>query len=323
MMRSLRPALVGAVVVAGLIGHPAASLAQSDMAIRLDQLESDMRRLTGQVEDLQYRNQQLEQALRALQGGGAVSARPGSAPAAPVAAPPPGPPPAVPGRRSDVYDPAQNPNAPGAPRVLGATQGSNSAATAGVPLGQQPPEPPAPIASAGQGDDQGPNAPGAPLDLGAMSANAAAGGSVAGPRGPGGAQVATLPPSQSPKDEFDLAYGYVLRKDFAPAAQTFQDFLKRHPNDALAPEAQFWLGESLFQSKNYQSAAEAFVTMTKKFTSSPKQPDTLLRLGQSLLALQQKDLACVTFAEVGKKYPHAAQNVRAAVEREQKRARCS
>src|SRR5262249_30993660 len=148
---------------------------------------------------------------------------------------------AVPGRRSDVYDPAQNPNAPGAPRVLGSMQGSNSAATAGVPIGQQPPEPPAPIASAGQGDDQGPNAPGAPLDLGSMSANAGGGGPVGGPRGPqGGAQVATLPPSASLKDEFDLAYGYVLRKDYALAAQTFQDFLKRHPNDALSSEAQFW-----------------------------------------------------------------------------------
>ena len=327
MMRSLRPALVGAVVAAGLLGHPAAGLAQtsqSDVVIRLDQLEADMRRLTGQVEELQYRNQQLEQALRQLQGGGAVSARPGPVPAGPAVAPPV-PPPAVPGRRSDVYDPAQNPSAPGAPRVLGTTQGSNSAAAAGVPLGQQPPEPPAPIADAGPGDQ---GQPGAPLDLGAMSANAAGdtrpnAGSLAGPRNPGGPQLATLPPTQSPKDEFDLAYGYVMRKDYALAAQTFQDFLKKFPSDTMAPEAQFWLGESLFQGKNYQSAAEAFVTMTKKFASSPKQPDTLLRLGQSLLALQQKDLACVTLAEVGKKYPHAAPNVRAAVEREQKRARCS
>jgi tol-pal system protein YbgF len=196
--------------------------------------------------------------------------------------------------------------------------------------GQQPPEPPATIANAG--DDQGSNQIGAPLDLGSMSTGAATDTrSGAGPRGQAGPQsgaqvgpqLATLPPTQSPKDEFDLAYGYVMRKDYALAAQTFQDFLRKYSSDAMAPEAQFWLGESLYQSKNYQSAAEAFVTMTKKYASSPKQPDTLLRLGQSLLALQQKDLACVTLAEVGKKYPHAAQNVRAAVEREQKRARCS
>jgi len=223
-----------------------------------------------------------------------------------------------------VFDPSQNPTAPGAPHTLGSMPGNPAVATVGQP---------APVAGPPPAADSG--AVGAPLDLGSMSANGGAtsgatapnvGQDVAPPPGriPGapGAQVATLPPSQTPRDAFDLAYGYVLHKDYALAAQSFQDFLKKYPSDALAPEAQFWLGESHFQSKNYQSAAEAFVTMTKKYPSSPKQPDTLLRLGESLAALQQKDLACVTLAEVGKKYPHAAANVKAAIEREQKRVRC-
>jgi TolA-binding protein len=33
--------------------------------------------------------------------------------------------------------------------------------------------------------------------------------------------VATLPPSQTPRDEYDLAYGYVLRKDYALAEESF------------------------------------------------------------------------------------------------------
>ncbi len=41
--------------------------------------------------------------------------------------------------------------------------------------------------------------------------------------------VATLPPSQSPRDSFDLAYGYLLRKDYALAEETFRDFIKRYP----------------------------------------------------------------------------------------------
>jgi tol-pal system protein YbgF len=305
------PAAVAALALA-MAAAPAPVFAQtseSDVVVKLEQLESDVRRLTGAVEELQYKNQQLEQALRALQGGGAQSGgptmRPG--PAAAPAAPAP-----VPGRRSDVFDPAQNPNAPGVPRVLG-----SPAAVAGGPIS----EPPAPIPSGPGGNN---SQIGAPLDLGTMSANADAGGVSIPPRNPNapGPQLATLPPSQSPRDEFDLAYGYVLRKDFALAQQAFQDFLKKYPSDPMSSEAQFWLGESLFQSKNYQPAAEAFVTMTKKYPTSPKQPDTLLRLGQSLAALNQRDLACVTLAEVGKKFPRAAQNVKAAVEREQKRVHC-
>jgi tol-pal system protein YbgF len=309
MTRSVHFALSAAVAVAGfalgLLAEPApgfAQMSESDMVVKLEQLEADMRRLTGAVEELQYRNQQLEQALRALQGGGPAGAAAPAMRPGPAAAPavPPAPPP---GRRSDVFDPAQNPNAPGAPRVLG-----SPAAAAGGPIV----EPPAPIP--GVADNQ----PGAPLDLGTMPPTADPGGGTV----PRTSNTLAQPVTQTPRDEFDLAYGYVLHKDYSLAQQSFQDFLKRHPTDPMAPEAQFWLGESLFQSKNYQSAAEAFVTMTKKYPSSAKQPDTLLRLGQSLAALQQRDLACVTLAEVGKKYPRAAQSVKAAVEREQKRVHC-
>jgi tol-pal system protein YbgF len=320
MTRSVQFAVLGAVVAAGLLAAPAIGIAQSsdsDIVVRLDQLQNDMRRLTGQIEELQYRNQQLEQLVRQMQEErGGAPPRPGVAPSAP---------PAVPGRRSDAFDPNTSPNAPGAPHTLGTTSANN---TGGGPYtgaaNVAPPAPPADV----------PNQIGAPLDLNTMSANAGndtaavPGGNPnlppPAPRNPNapGQQLATLPPSQSPRDEFDLAYGYVRRKDYPLAEQAFQDFLRKYPNDRMAGEAQFWLGESLFQSKNYQSAAEAFVTMTKKFPSSSKQPDTLLRLGESLAALKQKDLACVTLAEVAKKYPHAAANVKAEVEREQKRVHC-
>ena len=189
-------------------------------------------------------------------------------------------------------------------------------ANAGPPYVEPPP-----VAEAAPG---APRQIGAPIDLGSQAANASGETSLPPARNPGGigTQLATLPPSQTPRDEFDLAYGYVLRKDYTLAEQAFRDFLGKYPTDRMAGEAQFWLGETLFQRQSYQSAAEAFVTMTKKYAASPKLPDTLLRLGQSLAALQQKDLACVTFAEVGKKFPHAAQNVRTAVEREQKRVHC-
>jgi tol-pal system protein YbgF len=328
MTRSVQFALLGAALAAGLLAVPVTSVAQSsdsDVVVRLDQLQNDMRRLTGQIEELQYRNQQLEQTVRQLQEErGGAPPRPGVAPSAA---------PAVPARRSDAFDPNNSPNAPGAPHTLGpaasASNNNNGGPNSAPYTGTANVTPPAPIPPP---PADVPNQIGAPLDLNtanAGTANAAVPGNAnqlpPQPRNPNapGPQVATLPPSQSPRDEFDLAYGYVLRKDYPLAQQAFQDFLRKYPNDRMAGEAQFWLGESLFQSKNYQSAAEAFVTMTKKFPSSPKQPDTLLRLGESLAALKQKDLACVTLAEIAKKYPHAAANVKAAVEREQKRVHCS
>jgi tol-pal system protein YbgF len=137
-----------------------------------------------------------------------------------------------------------------------------------------------------------------------------------------GQQLATLPPSASPQDEYDMAYGYVLHKDYSLAEQALRDFLKKYPNERLVPDAQYWLGESLFQQQRYRDAAESFLSVSTKFERSGKAPDSLLRLGQSLAAMNQREAACATLAEVGRKYPQASASVKRGVTQEQKRAHC-
>jgi tol-pal system protein YbgF len=134
-----------------------------------------------------------------------------------------------------------------------------------------------------------------------------------------GAVAATLPPSSSPKDQYDLGYGYVLRKDYALAEDAFQTFLTKFPADRLAPEAQFWLGESRFQRQRYDAAAEAFLAVSTKHTSNARHR-RICSLGQSLAALG-KEMACDS-GRVGRKFPRATANVRLGVEREQKRVSC-
>jgi tol-pal system protein YbgF len=319
---------------------------ESDLSVRINQLESQVRQLTGTIEQLQFRNQQLEQQLRAQ--GGAVPPQAGMSPQAPPAGRPPmqagsplppvaaapalPPPSSGPGRRGDAFDPNQNPNAPGVPRPLGG--GPGPVQSAAVP-GSIAEPPPIIMAEPAIGVPQG-REPGAPLDLSTLA------GSVAGsppqqqpqygatllPPPPSrnlsatGAAAATLPPSNVPKDYYDLAYGYVLRKDYAFAEDAFQTFLKKYPNDKMVPDAQFWLGESLFQRQRYDAAAEQFLAISTKHSAHGKAPDALLRLGQSLAALNQKEMACATLAEVNRKYPRASNTVKQGVEREQKRARC-
>ena len=138
----------------------------------------------------------------------------------------------------------------------------------------------------------------------------------------GGAVVATLPPSQTPRDEYDLAYGYVLRKDYALAEEGFRSFLSKYPGDRMTGDATYWLGESLFQRQRYRDAAEAFLNVSTKYEATPKAPDALLRLGQSLAALGEKEAACASLGEVVRKFPRASAGVKQGVEREQKRVRC-
>jgi tol-pal system protein YbgF len=133
---------------------------------------------------------------------------------------------------------------------------------------------------------------------------------------------ATLPPGNSPKDQFDLGYGYLQHKDYGPAADTFAAFLRQYPSDRLAPEAQFWMGEALFQSQRYRDAAEAFLAVSTKYDTTARAPDALLRLGMSLAALGEKEAACASLGEVLRKYPRASLSVKQSVDREQKRAHC-
>jgi tol-pal system protein YbgF len=174
----------------------------------------------------------------------------------------------------------------------------------------------------------GGRAAGAPLDLsngGAPGAPPGTSGPLPAPppRNPNatGSQM-VMAPSNTPKDEYDLAYGYVLRKDYALAEESFRVFLKKYPSDRLTADAHYWLGETLFQRQRYHDAAESFLTVSTKYETTGKAPDALLRLGQSLAALNEKEAACATFGEVGRKYPRASVTVKQGVEREQKRVKC-
>jgi tol-pal system protein YbgF len=312
-------------------------LAQSDDVdpdTRIQQLENQLRQLTGQNEELQYRNRQLEDRLRQLQAGGAPGGPPAVAQPNPnMAAVPPQPnpayrqPPAQPGydpqiaapapivqepqgvppapgrRRGDAFDPGQNPNAPGAPRALGGGQ---------LPISGEP----AGVAPGGR-------AAGEPLDLGTVPRNPPGALPPPPPRNPNGTgALATAPPSQTPRDEFDLGIGYMQRKDYALAEETMRNFAQKYPSDPLMADSQYWLGESFFQRQLYRDAAEAFLAVTTKFDKSAKAPDALLRLGQSLAALKEREAACAALGEVARKYPRASNGVKQAVDREQKRVKC-
>jgi tol-pal system protein YbgF len=144
---------------------------------------------------------------------------------------------------------------------------------------------------------------------------------------PGLAGTASQPivaaaPTNAPKDEFDLAYGFLQRKDYEIAEMSFRKFVTDHPDDALVPDATHWLGESLFQRKQFRDAAEYFLKVTTDYGKSRRAPSSMLRLGMSLSNLGEKEAACATLQGIAKKYPNASETVKTAVQRETARARC-
>jgi tol-pal system protein YbgF len=193
-----------------------------------------------------------------------------------------------------------------------------------------PPQPPARQGQGPRGSDAG----------GFGSTIISAGGSVGRdnpddplasrpPGVPPGPRVAAAPPmggpaeaDAAPKQLYETAYGYLLQRDYGAAESAFDDFLQRYPNDPLAGNAQYWLGESLYVRGQYRAAAGAFLKGYQTYGRNPKAPESLLKLGMSLQRLGQKDAACSSFNELSTKYPTAPAHVRTTVQTERQRAGC-
>jgi tol-pal system protein YbgF len=146
---------------------------------------------------------------------------------------------------------------------------------------------------------------------------------------PPGPHVAAAPqpgaPAESdasPKQLYETAYGYLLQRDYGAAEAAFEDFLRRHPNDPLAGNAQYWLGESLYVRGQYRAAAGAFLKGYQTYNRSAKAPENLLKLAMSLQRLGQKDAACSSYNELATKFPSAPNHVKTAAQTERQRAGC-
>lgn len=305
-MRLIRPLLAATALVA--LSAPAfPQQSASDMILRINQLEQQVRDLTGQNEEYRHQIRQLQEQLNRMQGGAAAGGAqaglngrpPQSAPPQPNLGPPAGTRPAPQVGAADPNSPA-----PG-PQNLGTLP---SGPTGGPVTGSPGPlsrEPGAPLVIAPdftQTPQDGSAPPG--VDLGTPP--------PAGPPGPG-SNMATATPTGSAEEEYALGAGFLQRQDYEFAETQFRNFLSKFPEDQRVPDALYGLGESYFQRERHNDAIEPFLEVVTKYGESPRAADSMLRLGQTLGAIDQKEQACATFRELGNKYPRSnakAQSVR-------------
>lgn len=88
------------------------------------------------------------------------------------------------------------------------------------------------------------------------------------------------------------------------AEEKFNTILSRFPEDNLAGNAQYWLGEVYYGRKDFAKAAVAFAKGYEKY-KGPKGPDSLLKLGMSMRELKKKTEACVAFTSLPTEFPKA------------------
>ncbi len=137
----------------------------------------------------------------------------------------------------------------------------------------------------------------------------------------GGTQAAALQ-GQTPKEQYDQAFRLLSQANYSGAETALAAFLQQNPDDPLAGNAKYWMGETFYVRGQYREAAVTFAEGYQQYPNSSKAPDNLLKLAKSLSALGQTADACGTVDELLKRYPDAAATVIQQGKSERRRLAC-
>ncbi len=271
--------------------------------VRLSQIERQMRDLTGQLEQSQFRARQLtdrldraladiEYRLILLEGG--EPPEPGSVPFSSsdsAAAPLPVPAPAT---------DAPTQLATGATGAAGAelTTAPEAGSLTELELTAEP----------GQA---------AALEAAPDTAPAADAAQVAA----ASPDVVELP-AGSADTQYDYAYGLLAQGDYDRAEQALVMFADANPDHPLTSNAQYWLGETFYVRGRYDDAAIAFAQGYQSFPDGAKAVDSLLKLGMALAAAGNRDDACLTLNQLDVEFPNAPTGIKRRATQERSRLQC-
>ena len=102
---------------------------------------------------------------------------------------------------------------------------------------------------------------------------------------------------------YDVAYKLLKAGNYQGAIASFQNFVNASPNSQLAPNAQYWIGDSHFNLRDYKSAIASQQKLVSQYPNSPKVPDALLNIASSQQGLGDAAAARKTLESIVAKYP--------------------
>jgi len=248
--------------------------------IRFQQLEKEIRRLTGQIEEQQYDIRQLRNYISELQGGvdaGKVNAL---APASGTMAP------------RDI-----NNNVRGMAQGQGYTQGIyakplNETGGVNVSAHSSSMEPPAFKNASFENETV--------QSLGTYTKPAGNNQNTVAVNSENPNMV--LASTGNAAGDYDRAYSYIKARDFDNAEHAFDIFIKTYPDNDLISNAKYWYGETFYVRGNYEKSARVFAEGYQKYPQGQKAASNLLKLGMSLVGMGKPDDACIAFKQLKKDY---------------------
>ena len=124
----------------------------------------------------------------------------------------------------------------------------------------------------------------------------------AGPAPPNGSLAAPGNTSQ-----YDAAMNLMSRAQYTEAAAAFRGYADANPDDSdLSPQAIYWVANIAFLQQDYASAARTFAEVIKKYPKATRASGAMFKLAQSFMAMGQKSEGCTTLGLIRTRYPNAS-----------------
>ena len=127
---------------------------------------------------------------------------------------------------------------------------------------------------------------------------------------------------KNPSEIYSYAYDMLVRENFMEAEKSFKAFIGEHPNDPLASNAYYWLGETYYVQKKFQLAAISFARGFQSFPKGNKAIDQLFKLALTFMNLGKNEDACAAFSKLESEFPNAPKRISNRAKEYIKRAKC-
>lgn len=102
---------------------------------------------------------------------------------------------------------------------------------------------------------------------------------------------------------YDTAQNMLKAGNYPGAIASFQSFVAAFPASPLAPNAQYWIGNSYFNLRDFKSAVASQQKLISQYPASPKVPDALLNIASCYKELGDTAAARQTWESIVAKYP--------------------
>lgn len=109
--------------------------------------------------------------------------------------------------------------------------------------------------------------------------------------------------TQTPKNTYYIAYSDYLKKNYDLAIDGFYQFLKQFPNNNLADNSLYWIGECYYSQKKYSDAVKVFSKLIEEYSDGDKIPASLLKKGYSLIEMGKQEEGIDVLKQLNSRFP--------------------